>query len=54
MDAVQTIQGVEDVTIEGCVFTAHDSNGTVTDLSVQNYSPIAGHINLKELEVVYE
>ena len=54
MDAVQMVQGVEDVTIENCVFTAHDSATTVTDLQTQNYSPIAGHIKLKELEVVYE
>lgn len=54
MDAVQTVRGVEDVTIESCVLTAHDSAGTVTNLQTQNYRPIAGHINLKELEVVYE
>lgn len=54
MDAVQTVQGVEDVTIESCVFEAHDSASTKTELNVQNYSPIAGHINLKELEVIYE
>ena len=54
MDAVQMIQGVEDVTIESCVFEAHDSATTTTELNVQNYSPIAGHINLKELEVTYE
>lgn len=54
MDAVQNVQGVEDVTIENCVFTAHDSAETVTELLTQNYSPIAGHINLKELEVTYE
>lgn len=54
MDAVQTVQGVEDVTIESCVFEAKDSDGTTTDLNIQNYSPIAGHINLKELEVIYE
>lgn len=54
MDAVQNVQGVEDVTIENCVFTAHDSAGTETNLQTQNYRPIAGHINLKELEVVYE
>ena len=54
MDAVQTVQGVEDVTIESCVFECHDSAGTVTELSTQNYSSIAGHINLEELEIVYE
>lgn len=54
MDAVQSIQGVEDVTIESCVFEGHDSANTVTDLAVQNYSPIAGHINLKKLEIIYE
>lgn len=54
MDAVQTVRGVEDVTIESCVFTAHDSAGTVTNLQTQNYSPIAGHVNLEKLEVVYE
>lgn len=54
MDAVQTVHGVEDVTIESCVFEAHDSAITTTELNVQNYSPIAGHIKLQELEVVYE
>ena len=54
MDAVQNVQGVEDVTIESCVFEAHDSATTVTDLQTQNYSPIAGHIKLEKLEVVYE
>ena len=54
MDAVQTVQGVEDVTIESCVFEAHDSATTTTELNIQNYSPIAGHINLKGLEVIYE
>lgn len=54
MDAVQNVQGVEDVTIESCVFEAHDSAATVTDLQTQNYSPIAGHIKLEKLEVVYE
>ena len=54
MDAVQSVQGVEDVTIESCVFEGHDSEHTVTDLVVQNYSPIAGHINLKKLEIIYE
>lgn len=54
MDAVQTVRGIEDVTIESCVLTAHDSAGTETNLQTQNYRPIAGHINLKELEVVYE
>lgn len=54
MDAVQNVQGVDDVTIESCVFDAHDSATTTTELNVQNYSPIAGHINLKELEVFYE
>lgn len=54
MDAVQTVQGVEDVTIESCEFEAKDSDGTTTDLNVQNYSPIAGHINLKKLVVIYE
>ncbi len=54
MDAVQTVQGVDDVTIESCVFTAHDSAGTVTELQMQNYNPIAGHIKLEKLEVFYE
>ena len=54
MDAVQMVQGIEDVTIESCVFEAHDGDSTTTELNVQNYSPIAGHINLEELEVVYE
>lgn len=54
MDAVQTVQGVEDVTIESCVFEAYDSATTTTELNIQNYSPIAGHINLKGLEVIYE
>lgn len=54
MDAVQTVQGIEDVTISSCKFTAYDSKNTETLLTEQNYNPIAGHINLKELEVIYE
>lgn len=54
MDAIQMVQGVEDVTIESCVFVAKDLDSTTTDLNVQNYSPIAGHINLKKLVVSYE
>lgn len=54
IDALQDVLGVTDATIETCFFKAHDSNQTETDLSDQNYKSIAGHINLKNLTVIYE
>lgn len=55
INALQEVQGVTDVTIGSCVFAAHDSNETETDLTgQQNYKSIAGHINLSTLTVVYE
>jgi hypothetical protein len=55
MDAIQAVTGVDDVTIGSCVFTAHDSAATVTDIAtMQNYKSIAGHINLQSLTVNYE
>ncbi|MBR4137844.1 MAG: hypothetical protein IKU05_05475 [Bacteroidales bacterium] len=54
IDVLQAIPGVTDVTIEGCVFDAYDSNTTHTVLDGQNYESIAGHITLNELTVHYE
>ena len=54
IDAIQQVNGVEDVTIESCVFNAHDANETETTLDTQNYEAIAGHITLANLTVNYE
>jgi len=54
IDALQNVPGVTDVTIELCVFDAHDSNTTHTLLEAQNYESIAGHITLNNLIVNYE
>ena len=54
IDKLQTVPGIKDVTIESCVFAAHDSNSTTTPLDGQNYESVAGHINLDSLSVIYE
>lgn len=54
IDRIQQVQGIDDVTIEDCVFTAHDTNNTVHILTSQNYRSTAGHINLQNLIVHYE
>ena len=54
IDTLQDTAGITDVVIEGCVFKAHDNDQTETVLSGQNYEAVAGHINLKSLQVIYE
>lgn len=54
VDALQNVPGITDVTIEDCVFDAHDSNTTHTALAGQNYESVAGHIKLDELTIYYE
>lgn len=54
IDALQNVLGITDVTIERCVFDAHDSNTTHTTLEAQNYESVAGHITLNSLTINYE
>jgi len=54
IDALQSVAGISDVTLGACTFTAHDSSSTVTELAGQNYTAIAGHINLSSITVNYE
>lgn len=54
MDAVQQVPGVDDVTVERCSMTIHDATNTVYHIDAQNFTSVAGHVNLFELEVFYE
>lgn len=54
IDALRGVAGITDAVVEGCVFEAHDTDGTETVLAGQNYEATAGHINLKTLTVNYE
>lgn len=53
IDAIQSVDGIEDVIITSCVFRAYDSDATQTELTPgkQNYTSVCGHINLKNLTI---
>lgn len=53
INAIQGVDGIEDIIITSCKFTAYDSEGTSTELpdGIQNYTSVCGHINLHNLTI---
>lgn len=56
IDAIQSVEGVEDIIITSCRFKAYNSDATETELQtgVQNYTSICGHIRLENLKITEE
>ncbi len=53
IDAIQSVDGVEDVVIKGCSITIHDSQLTTIELNdKQNYTSASGSIRLNR--IIYE
>ena len=53
IDAIQSVEGVEDIIITSCRFKAYNSDATETELQngMQNYTSICGHIKLANLKI---
>lgn len=56
IDAIQSVEGVEDIIITSCRFKAYNSDATETELQngMQNYTSICGHIKLANLKITEE
>lgn len=56
IDAIQSVEGVEDIIITSCRFNAYNSDATETELQdgMQNYTSICGHIKLANLKITEE
>lgn len=56
IDAIQSVEGVEDIIITSCRFKAYNSDATETKLQngMQNYTSICGHIKLANLKITEE
>lgn len=56
VDAIQSVEGVEDIIITSCRFKAYNSDATETELQngMQNYTSICGHIKLANLKITEE
>lgn len=56
IDAIQYVEGVEDIIITSCRFKAYNSDATETELQngMQNYTSICGHIKLANLKITEE
>lgn len=49
IDAIQAVEGVEDVIITSCEFKIDDNEGTIIELDEQNYTAVSGAIKLEKV-----